>query len=403
MYWDVASRWATGEPATLDLLWPPLYPQFMASVLRAGGSRVAIQIVQIALMAGAAALLFDVVRRLLDSRTAVITLALFVLDPQIAAFGMYFWPEALHLFLAFAALWIATCRPPTWPWSLALGIVLGLALLTKNLLGPFLALGAAVWLLTRRRRGMLRLGLVAAGLVLVVTPTIVENGRRTGAYVIGDSARFNVWVGLNDRERRNLINETVGTELDRYQASAPTHHERIRILEQRIRAFVDERGVWAVLRAQAGRQYFRLFDRDSFFTDQLPGSPIAEDGFGYRGLSAVQASWFRAWAFTIYAVVLLLAPYGVLVVWRRNRELALALIGYVTLTLMIFLLVHVKTRYRVQLMPALDTLAGAALASWVAGKRTVDTAGRWPGVVLAIAGACSVLVMFFAFGREWLD
>jgi hypothetical protein len=200
-----------------------------------------------------------------------------------------------------------------------------------------------------------------------------------------------------------LINETVGTELDRYQASAPTHHERIRILEQRIRAFVDERGVWAVLRAQAGRQYFRLFDRDSFFTDQLPGSPIAEDGFGYRGLSAVQASWFRAWAFTIYAVVLLLAPYGVLVVWRRNRELALALIGYVTLTLMIFLLVHVKTRYRVQLMPALDTLAGAALASWVAGKRTVDAAARWPGVVLAIAGACSVLVMFFAFGREWLD
>ena len=36
MYVDVASRWARGEPATLELLWPPLYPFLLAQGDRVG-------------------------------------------------------------------------------------------------------------------------------------------------------------------------------------------------------------------------------------------------------------------------------------------------------------------------------------------------------------------------------
>ena len=34
MYADLATRWARGEPATLELLWPPLYPRLLAIAMR---------------------------------------------------------------------------------------------------------------------------------------------------------------------------------------------------------------------------------------------------------------------------------------------------------------------------------------------------------------------------------
>ncbi len=403
MYWDVATHWAAGRPATLEPLWPPLYPWLLAGALRAGASRLTIQLLQLALAAGAAWVLFDLVRRVLDARIAAVAASFFVLDPQLVAFGLYFWPEVLHLLVALAAVWVAIARPDGWGWSTLLGVLLGLALLSKNLLGPFLPVATVGWIAATGRRGIPRLAVALVAMTTSLVPTLIDNGRRHGAYVIGDSVRFNLWVGLNDTERRNLINEVISVEYDRYRESGATHAARNRALDAKIRAFVEERGLWSILRAQIGRQYFRLFDKDSFFTDQLPGSGIEAEGFGYRALTPWQASALRVWAYALHALVILLAPFGALAVWRRHRLAAIALLGYVGLTLAICLVVHVKTRYRVQFLPALYVFTAAALLRGGRDANPATTGGACSPVALSLAGGCSALLLFFAFGRELLN
>ena len=132
--------------------------------------------------------------------------------------------------------------------------------------------------------------MVAAACALTVLPTMITNARR-GAFVVADAARFNLWVGLNDRSPRNLVGEIVGDEYRAWQASAPTFRERERILDARIAALVAQRGPIAIARAQLGRQYFRPFHHDSFFTDQLPGGAIASQGL--RVPRPAAASWPR--------------------------------------------------------------------------------------------------------------
>jgi 4-amino-4-deoxy-L-arabinose transferase-like glycosyltransferase len=397
MYWDIASRWATGQPATLEPLWPPLYPQFLATILRAGGSRLTVQVIQLTMVAGAAWLLYELVRRLLGAPTAVAAAAFLLLDPQLVAFGLYFWPEIPHLLLALAAALVAVARPDGWGWNALLGALLGLALLTKNLLAPFLLVLAVRWIATSGTIRLRALAIALAALIAVVTPTLLENGRRHGAYIIGDSMLFNVWVGINDTERRNLINEIVGLEYDRYRKSADRHADRNRILGAKIRAFVEERGPWPVFRAQLGRQYFRLFDKDSFFTDQLPGSGVDAPGFGYRSLGPLQAAAIRSWAYAIYLTVLVLAPFGVRAVWGRHRPTAVVMLGYLGLTLAMCLIVHVKTRYRVQFLPALYLFAAAALVEWHDSRLGVKD-GRVL-LPLCLAGGSSALLVFLALGR----
>ena len=83
---------------------------------------------------------------------------------------------------------------------------------------------------------------------------------------------------------------------------------------------------------------------------------------------------------------------------RRHHWLWLVL-GFVAYNLAIFLLLHVKSRYRVQFLPFLFLYAAVAL-QWtlqrlglIAGKPVESSAPRW---LLAAAG--SALALYLAFG-----
>ena len=132
MYADLARRLAAREPAHIDFLWPPAYPRFLAGLMvLGGGSFLLARCVQVALLGLSALLLRDLGLRLVGSRLAAdVAAALLVLDPQVAGFAHFLWPEVLHLFLFLAALWILVARADRPPWLALLGLVLGLALLT---------------------------------------------------------------------------------------------------------------------------------------------------------------------------------------------------------------------------------------------------------------------------------
>jgi 4-amino-4-deoxy-L-arabinose transferase-like glycosyltransferase len=401
MYADLARRLAAREDVHIDFLWPPAYPRFLAGLLvLGGGSFVLARCVQVSLLVISALLLRDLGLRLTGSPLAAdVAAALLVLDPQVAGFAHFLWPEVLHVFLFLSALWILMARSERPRWLALLGVVLGLALLTKSLLGPFLPVLLLPMIVDGRLRGVARAALVAATVAVTVTPTVIANARRGGP-PIADSARFNLWVGLNDRSRKDLVNEVVGREYQRYVRSGETFAERAGVLDGKIRELVRERGWAHVLGAQLARQYFRLLDKDSFVTDQLPAGAIARQDYGYRGTPPVLAALIRAWSYLLYAAVLVAAALGFAVDPPRARPWHRVLLAFLAYNLAAFLVLHVKSRYRLAFLPVLYLQAGAFAAWWAAERaaRPSPSPARW-----AASAAVAALALFLAFGGPLLE
>lgn len=429
-YRAAAGRLLAFGAADLDPLWPPLYPYFLAPLLALGGGGLFwVRAAQLALLGLSAFLLGDLAKRW-SGRPEVGAVAAFLLlaDPQVAAFAHYLWPEVLHLALFLAALRLLVqageaASRRAWMWAACAGLALGLALLAKTLLLPFLPLLLAPLALSTlstlsappgspaplEKRGPCRRGLLAAGLALlvaaaVVAPAVWTNHRRGHGWVIADSSRFNLWVGLNDTSRRNLVGEIVGDEYARYQASAAMLPERNRILSAKIHALVEERGWPALLAAQLERQPFRLFDKDSFFTDQLPGGAISALGFGYRDVPPALAAVLRGGCYLFYGAVLALAGWGLFLVnccgCGRGRDAGpwwRVLLAFLAGNLLLFLFFHVKTRYRVQILPVLDLYAAVAVAFWT-GRRGAAVRERLGAVGWTGAALVSAALLYWAFG-----
>ncbi len=402
MYLEVAGRIQAGEDPGLERLWPPLYPRFVAEVLSPrGGPPATLQVVQTLLLVAVAFLLRDICRRLVGpGRVGDLVLLFTLAYPPLVAYAHYVWPEVLHLVLMVGATWILVARRDRLPWLAGLGLLLGLSLLTKSLLGPFLpALLLPLALEGSARQRWARVSLVVVVLGTTVAPTLIANHRASGRLGIADSGRFNLWVGLNDRSRRNFVGEIVGREFQRYRASAEDPGERNAILDRKTARLLRERGLLRVLGDQLGRQYFRLFDKNSFLTDQLPGGVIHAQGRGYRGSAGPLASAVRYLSFTAYAAILLLATAAIWLWPPRGRWVWLAM-GFVAYNLALFLVLHVKTRYRIQFLPVLFVYAAIAVDRLLGeGAKLRDRSPR----VLVGTGITGALLMFLAFGGSLLD
>lgn len=402
-YWAASEQLRAGVEPDLHLIWPPLYAHVLAALVTlAGGTRLLAQLVQIALLGGSALLLRSLGRALLPSaalpgglHAGDLAAAVLLLDPQVAAYALFLWPEVVYLALFLFAWWALVMRADRWGWLAAAGVALGLALLTKSLLTAFVPVLLVPLVLDGPwPRRLLRPALVAGAMALTLLPVQLHNRARYGEATVADSSAFNAWVGLNDRSRRNFVGEIVGEELDAYVRSAPTPAARAAIARAKIRRLIGERGIFNVLRAQLGRQYFRLFDRDSFLDDQLPGGPIAArpDGFGFAAPPAWLAAALRGWGWAIYAAVLVGAALGIATVPEENRRWLAVAVLFIAYNLALFLVLHVKTRYRVPLMPVLDLFA-AATAVWWWTRRPRRGAVAWSAGA-ALAG----LLLFLAFG-----
>jgi 4-amino-4-deoxy-L-arabinose transferase-like glycosyltransferase len=397
-YLDSAARLLAGDPGWwLEPLWPPLYSQFLAGLLWfGGGSLTAVVLTQIALLVAAAVLLGDLTRRLCGSRAAGIAVVVLTLGyPPLVAFSHYLWPEVLHLFLFSALLWLMAVRGESRAWCAVAGVVLGLALLSKSLLMPFVPVLVLtmVWG-SRSGRAIIRAGLVLGMAAATVAPTVIANAKRTGSPMIANSAAFNIWVGLNDVGRESFRHDVVWPEYQRWAASADTYAERDRILRSRIVEFVRNRGWFTVLRNQASKQYFRLFHSGCYLTDQLIGGGAQrQSGAGYVGAGPVLSRVVKSTTMATILLLFVAAPAGLLLGGCRSSRWVRTLILFVVFNLLLFLLLHVKTRYRIQILPAAFVGVGCLVAWIEAGFRPRPSIAR-----IAASGVVVGLLMWFALG-----
>lgn len=415
-YVEVATAWAAGESAELDPLWPPGYPAMIAVILRSGGTLSWIVGLQIAALCVAGLALGRIALEVGASpAVAALAAAFLVVDPEVAVFARLYRPEALHLALLCGALALAIRATRAGenggrPLHLVLlGVLLGLAIALKSLLLPLAPLFVLAVLLLPRAPGepspvawrfrprWIRGLLVALPLVAVLSPVLLFEHAWNGAWTLGGSARFNLWVGLTDRSPRSLAEDRTWEEYLRYRAGGANFAERQSAITQRLRDLVRASGLPAVVAGQFPRQYYRLFDRESYFSAALPpGGSRFLAGEGYRDAPPLLARLAGAAEVGIYAVLLLLAPFG-LVRLVRERRPGVSWIGLLlAYQLALFWFVHVKSRYRLTLLPLL-----ALGAAWTI--ETVRRRRRAEGLPVSIAdlvlgGAGAAALLGFAFG-----
>ncbi|MEO5622873.1 MAG: hypothetical protein ABIO74_07065 [Dokdonella sp.] len=405
-------------------IWPPLQPLLLAAIYAVAGAHVlAAQLVQTALFIGCAALLRDLWRRIGGSVAAANTAAaLFLLNPATAAYAHWLWPEIPHLFLLLATLCLLA-RSPSRPAAFVAGACAGFALLAKSLLSGFWPLFMLAFV--RRVQPYLLIGpaaLFTLALALVTAPALVHGWRTTGRPMIADSSVYNLWIGLTDEWRSDYVADMGGTTLPAFIASGATPQQRNAAYLEKIHALVTERGVVRVLADQLGRQYFRLFNAKTPLVSQLPGPACA----GYLSVYHTSPWLTRTLAMAndvFHASILIAAAFGV-ACWRRRPDRMTLLIALLfAYQLALLLLIHVKARFLLPMLPflcglagsfitALPQLGGAGAASaamlFPSAERN-DTGNAAPTAMhltparLVVGALLAAALLFLAFGGPALD
>ncbi len=407
-YVESATKLLAGDPEWRpELLWPSLYPRLMAGVMALGGGGVSaiwvIQLVQIMLIAGCAVLLYDLTQRLTGSKVAALVASVWiVLYPPLVAYAHLLWPEIPHLFVFLAALWILQARWQKDGWCVLAGVSLGLALLFKLLLLPFVPLLLVAVLAGKPRlRAVRSAAIVMVGIAVTIVPTMITNYRHSGLPIIADSISFNIWVGLHDTARRDFEDHIAGPAYYEFQASGGTFRERNTATWKRTIDFLAEHSPAEVLASQLGRQYFRLFDKDSFLMAQLPGGREEASWCGYHGRSLAVAMIGSTISYGLYALLLVTAPLGYAVITARDSKWMRMLLLFFAYNLAIFLWLHVKSRYRIQFLPVFFIGSGCAV-DWVLARIQGDDVELPSTLHILAAGGAAAVMLFFAFAAPWL-
>jgi len=181
----------------------PLYPYFMGVIYAVvGPSLLAVRIVQVLLGAGACLLMWRGTVGFFDERTGRLAGIIAALYAPAIYFDVLIQKASLGFFL-FTLLFFLLARQrtkPQWQTILAMGLVLGLMGITREnalILLPVLL----VWLTVEARAWSVRaarIGLMVAGMLVVILPITIRNQVVAGEWVVTTSnLGTNLWIGNN--------------------------------------------------------------------------------------------------------------------------------------------------------------------------------------------------------------
>lgn len=371
-----------GQPAPELFIWPPGQTWFIAAIYALFGSHVlAVQLTQIGLLAVCAALLVRLWETLDSRPAALLAGAIFLLNPATLAYAHWLWPEVPYLACllgALALLLTFNARPRL--RALLAGLLIGLSLLLKSLLGGLWPLFFLAFLSRREGRfaySWRSAAAFACGLLLATFPALWKGYAETGHPLIADSSIYNLHVGILDSNRSDYIDEAGLPALTTFIESAKTPQQRNAFALGKVKALVAERGFLNILGEQIGTQYFRLFSAKTLLASQMPG-PRCAGYLGAYGGSALTTP-LAGLAAACHTLLLVLCAFG-LVLWRRwNQPFAAFCAIYLGYQLALFLGLHIMERYFFQMQPLLCGFAGSFLAALIqrGGSSSALSFTRW--------------------------
>lgn len=397
-YRDLAMAIWQGHAPPADFLWPPLQGHLLAWLVGPlDGALWLAQAVQMAMLLLAALALRQIWRRVDPTPWAAdVAMALFLTCPALMAFGLYLWPEPVHLLCLLGGLWLLVAHADNKWAALLAGVAVGVALLSKSLLAGFWPVLLLFFLRRPLRPHLKTAALFLLALAVVAGPATVRGWLATGKPLVADSGVFNLEVGLQDRWRSDYIEDGTGHLLRNYLDAGDTPRERIVAAQQRIDALVAPRGWRAVLAERVGVQYFRLFNVKRTLASQLPGPGCA----GYLNAYTLPANWIHAvsWSTKLQYLLLLVAAGFGLALWRRANLPVLVVGLFLAYQLALFLGLHVQARFLVPMLPFLCGLAASGVVA-VANARW-QPVPAWRYVVASLLVA---VLLVLALGGPWLD
>jgi len=322
---------------------PVLFPFVLAGVYAVfGRGFIMMRLLQCLLGALTCGLTYSMAREIGGRRTGILAGIGAAVFPQLIYYCATLTTETLCIFLTTCGMYLVLrsfTREAGLQWWAAAGATLGLAGLTRSaMLGLVPAL--CLWLvyaMKPRRAALARAALMAAAAAAVVSPWAIRNYSVLGEFVPATTeGGYTFWVTSN-------LRATGGGHCFLPDDPAPfaglNEVEADRLFYRMGVQFARE-NPWRFAQLLVAK--FARFWRPWPHADEV-GAKAAIVG----GISFVP--------------VLLLAAAGVVLAWRRRRELSILYVqtGYTTAVYCMYMAV---TRYRAPLMPALLVLAALAAA-----------------------------------------
>ena len=400
-YLETARAILAGGPWHPSEIWPPAQSLLIAAL---GASIAGVQIVQTLLFVACGVLVARLAKKVTsDSTAAVIAAALFLLNPGTAAYAHWLWPEMPHLFVVLLALDVLLVQKPSRVNAIVAGVLVGFALLFKNVLTafwPLLLLAFVEWKPLRVRGAGAALFIIALG--ITIAPALVAGHRNTGHWSIADSSAINLLLGLEDSTRNDYVPGASTNRFTDYLESGATPDARNAWAWQQVREHVETTTPLEVVRTQLDRQYFRLFEAKTLLLTQLPGPACAGYRGAYRDAPSAAVGVVRWTSHAAHALMLAGFAFG-LCLWRRWRTLApWLLIAFVGYQLALYSGLHVQARYLLPMVPVFCVFAGAAFARVVRADAVTDAIVATP-LRLAFGAALAALLLWLAFAGPFLD
>lgn len=378
-YVGIANAIAVGKSPHHNSLWPPLYGEWLGSLLGRFKPLLAPQLIQIVLWCLTGLLLLTWAKRLGFSKaTCALTAVFYFTSIELMAFSHYFWPECLHAFFLLVALAFLSMRS-TWPLFPA-GFFLALCLMTKSLMLPAAPLIAAWGIYCGpkgRRVWRALLVLAGVGVALLGVPHYFS-GNQTSLF--GRSLYFNVWTGLmNESFHDHPSNEAEPAyyQMQRWKLNDADRDKRLR------KKIVDALGKRSMAR-QITIHWRRLFDRHTFLTTQLADGDRATYAFSNTTLTGM----IRHATQLHLLFTLMTSAWAMTLMLNRGSPLRLPAF-FAAYMVGVYLLIHVTSRYLVQLLPFLY-LCGASFL--VHAERNSVPKWRW---LAAVALSAAIAIAFF--------
>lgn len=208
-YAELARNLAAGRGYAFDLNGPtafrvPLYPLFIAAVTWGSDNPWLLLIAQAMVSSGLAALAGLIARRLYGPAAGLVAAAWCAAYPYYAWHDLSLQESGLFAALTAFATWLllVTRDERRVALSLAAGVALGLAVMTRAMLLPF-ALLALAWLLLPDerahswRRRAATAGLCAAALLATLSPWVIRSHQLTGSYALGTEGGQSLYAGAS--------------------------------------------------------------------------------------------------------------------------------------------------------------------------------------------------------------
>lgn len=362
----------------LDERGDPIYPVLRARTVR---TFLEVEVVISTLLVAATGLLGW---SLFGAKVALAAAGLAAVYPNFIAYGHYLWSESFFATLVTVALAgvVAGARWPGWWLAALVGLLFGVAALTREVAAGVAGMAAVWWVLVAapadRPRTLARTALLLAATAVVILPWTWRNYSVYGRFVPVSSIGWFAAAQGNCLEPSDWLRQDGPRHVafEREYFGMEGEMERMDFARQQTFALVaSEQPSWLAKKALLNLAL--LFTPDSYVLYKL--------GHGsYRDVDPDVARWARGVSVGGYAIVLIAGILGMCSARGRGRRLLPGLV--LGLVVSVHVLANADTRFRLPWMP-LFIVYGA----WAATHpRAAWTTLRGRAAILP-----AVLVVFF--------